>query len=551
MSKIVFRIFLLIALTGVIAACSEDTTSSNTNNNTGEVVVNQQANNPNTIRIVSGSENEQLEPIITDWAERNNQPVVMEYLGSVDIARLLQSGGGEYDAVWPANSLWLNWGDSNNLVQHATSIMRSPVVLGIKRTVAEGLGWIDAEVTMNDILEAAENGDLRFMMTSATQSNSGASFYFAALSAFADSPEVLTEANLESEDVQDQITRILGTVNRSSGSSGWLTDLFLDTYQLYDGMVNYEALIIETNLELERLGREPLYAIYPVDGLAIADSPLGFVRREDNADKEDAFLELQEYLLTEEAQRDLLAAGRRTGLIGMQIENANTSVFRPEWGIDADRVIQPIRFPSANVISEALNLYQTAFRRPSCTVIAVDRSSSMSGIGEENANAGLRTLLNQNIAEQYLLQAHPEDRTTVVLFSGEIMNDFQSEEWTVVGNDAEALNDLYLRAEAVASGGNTNIFGTAQEAHEWLSESRSSRCLPAIILMTDGQDNSSNWLTFLQHLENTENDIPVFVITFASANENEVAPMTEYTFGRIFDGRDDLVAAFRSAKGYN
>ena len=551
--KMLWRLwFILGVLVVTLAACDAEDDSADSSSNTGQ---DQPAAtlSAEAIRIVSGSENRELEPIIMDWAERNNQPVVMEYLGSIDIARLLQSSnGGEYDAVWPANSLWLNYGDTSNLVQHTESIMRSPVVLGIKRSVAESLGWIDAEVTMTDILEAAESGDLRFMMTSATQSNSGASFYFAALSAFAGGPEVITEDDLATESVREQITRILGTVNRSSGSSGWLSDLFIDTYNIYDGMVNYEALIIETNLELESRGLEPLYAIYPIDGLAIADSPLGFVRRTDNADKEEAFLELQEYLLSETAQRELLAAGRRTGLIGLQIDNANTSVFRPEWGIDVDRVIQPIRFPTADVIREALNLYQTAFRRPSCTVIAVDRSSSMSGMGEESANAGLRTLLNQTTAEQYLLQAHPEDRTTIVLFNEGVMNDFQNdEEWTVVGNDPDELGDLYLKAESVYSGGNTNIFGTAQEAHEWLAESRSTRCLPAIILMTDGQDNSSNWFDFRDYLETTENDIPVFVITFANASEEEVEPMTEFTFGRIFDGRDDLVAAFRSAKGYN
>jgi Ca-activated chloride channel family protein len=58
-------------------------------------------------------------------------------------------------------------------------------------------------------------------------------------------------------------------------------------------------------------------------------------------------------------------------------------------------------------------------------------------------------------------------------------------------------------------------------------------------------------MDLLTYLEDTENDIPIFVITFAAAREDEVAPMTEYTFGRIFDGREDLVAAFRSAKGYN
>lgn len=38
-------------------------------------------------------------------------------------------------------------------------------------------------------------------------------------------------------------------------------------------MVNYECLVIQANQELEAQGREPLYVVYPTDGLTIADSP--------------------------------------------------------------------------------------------------------------------------------------------------------------------------------------------------------------------------------------------------------------------------------------
>jgi len=503
-----------------------------------------------TLRIVSGSENRTLEPIITEWAADNNVAVEMDYQGSVDISRMLQNGSTQYDAVWPANTLWLVFGDTQGIVAHETSIMRSPVVFGVKRSVAENLGWLDEEVTVSDILDAAERGDLRFMMTSATQSNSGASFYFAALSAFAGSPEVITMEDLEDADVQDQIKRILGTVDRSSGSSGWLKDLFLETYDLYDGMVNYEALIIEANQELAQRGREPLVAIYPVDGLAIADSPLGFIETS-SEEKEEIFLELQAYLLSDEAQAQLLAQGRRAGNIGLQLDNVDTSVFRPEWNIDVNQVIQPIRFPNTDVIAEALGLYQTAFRRPSCTVIAVDRSGSMEGVGERNANAGLRTILNQNTAEQFLIQATPNDITTVMLFNERVMNQTNLEAWTVYGSDEEALNDLYLRAEQVNSGGGTNIFGTAYQALLWLDEIRTEECLPSVILMTDGEDNENQQSVLETHLNNSENDIPLFVITFAAAREDQVEPYVNRTFGRIFDGRDDLIGAFRSAKGYN
>jgi hypothetical protein len=76
----------------------------------------------------------------------------------------------------------------------------------------------------------------------------------------------------------------------------------------------------------------------------------------------------------------------------------------------------------------------------------------MQGGGEQAANAGLRTVLNQSIAEQYLIQAHEDDVTTLVFFNDEVLNDDFSD-WTVEGNDSGALSQLLTRAERVSSRG--------------------------------------------------------------------------------------------------
>ena len=104
-------------------------------------------------------------------------------------------------------------------------------------------------------------------------------------------------------------------------------------------MVNYECLIISANQELEARGEETLYAVYPYDGLSIADSPLGYVDNGD-AEKEQAFLDLQEYLLSDEVQNEIQRTGRRTGYEGVSAENRD--VFRTDWGIQPDRVLSPI-----------------------------------------------------------------------------------------------------------------------------------------------------------------------------------------------------------------
>ncbi len=47
-------------------------------------------------------------------------------------------------------------------------------------------------------------------------------------------------------------------------------------------------------------------------------------------------------------------------------------------------------------------------------------------------------------------------------------------------------------------------------------------------------------------------DVPVFSIMFGdSADPTQLEELAGYTHGRVFDGREDLIGAFRSVKGYN
>jgi Ca-activated chloride channel family protein len=155
-------------------------------------------------RIISGSENQTLEPLIQEFARKERIPVEMSYKGSVDIMLELENGTSTaYDAVWPANSMWIALGDQQHVVKANESIMRSPVVMDVKRSVVQRLGWIGRDVTVAEILAATDSGQLRFMMTSASQSNSGASAYFGYLHAFAGNPDVLTAEHLRSPAVRE------------------------------------------------------------------------------------------------------------------------------------------------------------------------------------------------------------------------------------------------------------------------------------------------------------------------------------------------------------
>ena len=536
--RAVFAAAVLMAFAAfALTACSFGTEEQEEASGSGDVSV--LGSGDQTLRIVSGSENKELEPILEEYADEEDIRIEMSYKGSLDIMRLLEEEDISYDAVWPASSLWLTVGDIDHRIKHAESISITPVVFGIRRGLAEELGFVGREVSVRDILSAIEAGKLKFCMTSATQSNSGASAYIGFLYALLGNPEMITMEDLQSEELKTQVRELLYRVDRSSGSSDWLKDMFLEGD--FDAMVNYECLMIQTNEVLEDRGEEPLYVVYPYDGLSLADSPLGYVDQGEE-EKEELFLGLQEYLLSEETQDAIQRTGRRTGYTG--ISERNREIFREEWGLQPDRVLSPIRMPETEVLFECLNLYQTELRKPSLSVYCLDYSGSMSGRGNRQLVEAMEQLLIQENAAKNFLQASQDEVNILIPFNSEPIDVFMA-----AGNGSE-LEGLYERVEEQTPGGGTNMYSAIVEGLDLLYSFDLSDYTPAIILLTDGQSGGS-----IDDIEPYYSDlgvsIPIFSIMFGDADESQLEELAEYSNARVFDGRENLTEAFRSVKGYN
>ena len=133
------------------------------------------------IAIVAGSENKPLEGLVQEFCASRRAQCSFTYMGSLDMGFGLKSTSKQLaaDIVWPAASIWIDLFDVNRKVTHLQSIAQMPVVLGVRKSKAEALGWTKGQVTTADIIAAVERGDLKFLMSSATQSNSGAGAYLA------------------------------------------------------------------------------------------------------------------------------------------------------------------------------------------------------------------------------------------------------------------------------------------------------------------------------------------------------------------------------------
>ncbi len=500
-----------------------------------------------TLRIVAGSEQRAvLDQIVVPWCESQRYTCEYTLMGSVDQARLLQSGSTDYDAYWFASSVFAQVGNTDGKLRDVQSMFTTPIVFAGRESAMRQAGLVDrTDVTVGDVLTAIEDDQLQVWSTNPTQSNSGATTLFAFMNHFAGNGpgQPLTEAQLDSTEVEQGITTFVQAMDRTPPSTGTMMEECVANTDLCDTLFTYEALVIEQNQQLVAQGREPFYAVYPQGALAITDAPLGFLPTgQDEQAKHQVFTELQTHLLQDEGARaELLSLGRRPAdAIGLTLDNPDTNVFDPAWGIQTDIREQGISYPAATVIEEALDRYHTRYRRPVDTYYCLDGSGSMGGKGWEGVQDAAHQVFNPEQARVNLLQTGPQDRTTVQVFH----DSRAAGPYTVEGNDPDQLRQLESDVVSYEPKGGTDMYRCLQDAATDLSGDDSRKKL--IVLMSDGRSSGDEDRG--QASVRTAG-VPVVAIAFGTADPDQLQAVAAASGGAYVES-DDLVSALREAAGY-
>jgi len=543
---------IVALLTVVATGCSGSTGS--TRSKGGSAAAYNDA--PTSLSIVMGSEQHAVfDQIVRPWCENNGLDCTAKELGSVDQANLLTDScdsAAPYDVFWFASTVFEQIGNERcNKLIDSKPMFSSPVVFAGWRPVMDRLGFgPGSNVTLQQIIDTVEGGKAKVWITNPSQSNSGATAYFGFLNYFAGNPpgKALTQEQLDSEPVRTGITRFMGKFGNTPPSTKTLMDDCAAAPDRCEAVFTYEALVIETNRDRLAQGLEPMTVVYPQGSLAFADSPLGFLPHGDNAAKKTNFEKLQTYLLSPEAQQALLKLGRRpVNSSGLSLpdlpKELRDSVFRPDWGITTDRQEQPIRFPSASVIVNALNNYNTEYRRPGNFVYCIDGSGSMDGPGWDGATEAADILFDPDTARKYMLAANPKDSTTVFIFNGDI----KGGPWTVNGNGKEDLLALRRHISESQPGGDTNIRGCLQRAVDVFRGYGTDPRKKAVVLMTDGQDGGHDGTSIA---ELASMGIPVIAIGFGEVDEHDLRDVIAAGTGGTYIHKDSVASALRDAAGF-
>ncbi|HET8845780.1 MAG TPA: vWA domain-containing protein [Ktedonobacteraceae bacterium] len=341
-------------------------------------------------------------------------------------------------------------------------------------------------------------------------------------------------------------------MDQTPPSSGILMDQCVTQKDRCRTLFTYEALVIEKNKELIAKGQEPLYAVYPKESLAIADAPMGFLPHpgSSNSAKEQNFQQLQQYLFSTDVQNKLLQLGRRPANgSGLALSSADQGTFNPDWGIKPTLHQQVLTYPNADVITAALDQYQTSYRRPVHVVYCLDGSGSMGDNGGwSQLQDASEVLFDQTKAREYLLQTHPQDLTSVMIFNGGIAAGPDGS-WTVQGNDPQQLRTLYTNIRSRGPDDGTNMYACLQKAVDLFNQQSGENRKRLIILMTDGQsDKGDDAEQIVQSVKDL--GVPVISIAFGDdADLTQLNEVSEATNGSVTQ-QDNLVDALRQATGY-
>ena len=496
---------------------------------------------PNVFHILASNSTKMMENDLKVYAKKNHINLEIDYYGDLEIVDILNTNSGDYDAVWLSNSLWLYQLENTNLISESKSIVMNPVVLGINKKKAEELGFVGKDLYNKDILNAIKDGKLKYIMASVTKTNTGATTYLNFLNNLAGSPEILTEETLDNPDLRSNLKDFFKGVERVSGDEEYLKEMYLKGK--YDAMINYESNFIELNKKLVKDGSDPLYLIYPIDGVAINDMPFAYINNDlKDEENKNKFLKIQSYLRSDASVEKMEKMGYRSWYGGVK-EITDTNTFNPDWGINTSKYLKDMKYPSKKVISKAIAIYIEELRKPTHVVFCLDVSGSMYGDGIEELKESMNYILDYETASKDNLQFSETDKITIITFNADVNKVFD----TRFGKDT---NEIIKEINKIEASGGTNIYDSSIKGLEILKD-ESDEFTKTVILMTDGKSNNGTYNDLKKYYKNNKLNIPIYAITFGSSDEYQLKQITDLTNAKIFDGKSGLKRAFTEVRSYN
>jgi Ca-activated chloride channel family protein len=494
---------------------------------------------PNTLTVMAGSEVKDLAPLLPDIQKATGVSLVLSYSGTLEGAEAIAAGA-------PTDVAWFSSGHYLSLLPGAGSrvvaqekIMLSPVILGVKQSVADRFGWTNnPKVTWKDIEAKSADGSFRFAMTNPAASNSGLVALIGVASALSGSSDSIDTGTID----EDALRGFFKGQAMTAGSSGFLADSYVRDQASVDGIVNYESILMSLNAGGKL--SEPLALVYPAEGIITADYPFMLL----NADKRAAYDKVTEYLRTPEVQKRIMTDTlRRPAIPGVPLD--------PRF---ASPNLIELPFPAKlETIDTLITTYLDEIRRPASAVFVLDVSGSMEGDRIEQLKDAMKALtgLDETLTGRFArFRAH--EQVTIVTFSDAVQDvqTFTIDDTNPNGPDMTAIRD-YING-LVADGG-TAIYSGLSQAYDEVAKEQASDPdrLYSVVLMTDGENNAGlspeDFAGQFGGYPAALQGVHTYPVLFGEGNRDAMNAIASQTGGTVFDATTTaLQTIFKQIRGY-
>jgi Ca-activated chloride channel family protein len=422
----------------------------------------------------------------------SNRPIyVTATVVDSGVARSQIADGSLKPTVWsPSSSLWkpvLNFEADRELAGESDPIFLTPVVIAMWKPMAEALGWPNKPLGLSDIIGLnndpngwgavghPEWGKFKYAHTNPEVSSTGLSMVAMEFYAGANKVRGLTEDDVNQDAVKAYVQNIENSIVHYSST----TTIFKENVRK-GGMDYISAVALEevTVIELNKTNMPvPLVSIYPKEGTFFHDNPFIILNGDWVTDEQrQAATMFKDFLLLPENQKNALSLGFRPANPNVQMGDP----FTPTFGVDPSQPKTVLEVPQPKVLVTVKDLWN-AYRKESNIILVLDVSPSMDDQDKlKNALDGIRGFVDQ---------IRDVDQLGFIVFGGEVT------ELVPLGpaTQTKALIRDYLdNPDKLPRPNSTALYDGVAAAVDKLEALNDQTRINAIVVLTDGQDNSSN-----------------------------------------------------------
>ena len=485
-------------------------------------------------------------------------------VASGDAENLLARSGGSAGAnpdIWsPAARTWLRLLERDRLLAGApsivpaadTSILLSPLVIGMPEPMAKALGWPRADISWKDIFALASDpqgwitrghndwGRFKLAKTNPLISTSGVhalvATYLMSGGASIDDPQVLAfMKNVESSVVHYSSTVSSFLVNLAEADDRGEALTYVSAIAMAEKEVwDYNQGNPQSRTKPTRLPpTTPLVAVYPLEGTLQADHPFVVMPWADEL-KRRAAGDFLDHLKSDAVQQVFMNTAFR---------GARGETGKP---INDSRELNPLKGTRSFSLPDPKTLEQiqsswSSYRKRARVLLVLDSASSMAN---RIAPASLSKL------------DHAKDAWTNALNG--LVSDDDVGLWALAGTERRRLVDVgplrdqrgALRAELAAltpQGTGKALYAAVTDGIAALRQRFARDRINAVVLLTDGRNddvanNSLNELLRALRAQTEDERVRVFTIAYGPAADRDALERIAHAGrGTFYDAKDPAV----------